>query len=101
MRRTQGVKGGVGPTGPAGTSLFVKMEQSFPESLVRWDSSQGLNAIPVFFFFFCFCFYWVFLGKFLFIPIFEPAPNSLFTSLLTESCAASSFPFKILYFIHV
>lgn len=45
------MKGGGGPTGPAGTSLFVKMEQSFPESLMRWDSSQGLNAIPVFFFF--------------------------------------------------
>ena len=91
--------------GSAGTSLFVKMEQSFSESLMRQDSSQGFKAILVFFdfffFFFYFCFYCVFLGKFLFIPIFEPAPNSLFPSLLVEPYAASSFPFKTLYFIHV
>ena len=89
--------------GPAGTSLLVKMEQSFSESLMRQDSSQGFKAILVFFdyFFFCFCFYCVFLRKFLFIPIFEPAPNSLFPSLLLEPYAASSFPFKTLYFIHM
>ena len=90
MRRTQGVKGG-----PAGTSLFVKMEQSFSESL------KPFWFFLIFFFFFCFCFYCVFLGKFLFIPIFEPAPNCLFPSLLVEPYAASSFPFKTLYFIHV
>ena len=55
MRRTQGVKGG-----PAGTSLFVKMEQSFSESLMRRDSSQGFKAILVFFDFFFFFFAFAF-----------------------------------------
>lgn len=42
--------------GPAGTSLLVKMEQSFSESLMRQDSSQGFKAILVFFDFFFFAF---------------------------------------------
>ena len=48
IRRTQGVKGGGRPAGPVGTSLFVKMEQSFPESLIWWGGSWDLKAIPVF-----------------------------------------------------
>ena len=43
--------------GSAGTSLFVKMEQSFSESLMRQDSSQGFKAILVFFDFFFFFFF--------------------------------------------
>ena len=46
--------------GPAGTSLFVKMEQSFSESLMRRDSSQGFKAILVFFDFFFFFFAFAF-----------------------------------------